>query len=95
MRKIPDKKIIGKINELFIKAKEESKTNPSMAKKHVALARKIAKRENFSLKKYRRHFCHKCNNYFIPGKNCIVRISKGKKSIKCLECNNFMRIKIF
>lgn len=94
MRKIPDKKIVKEIEKLFVKALQESKTNPQLSKKCVALARKMAKRENLSLKKYRRDFCHNCNSYFVPGRNCIIRISKGKKTIKCLECNAYLRIKI-
>jgi len=95
MRKIPDKKVIEEINELFVKARKESATRPLAARRYIVLARKIAKRNNFSLKNYRRLFCHKCNSYFVPGRNCKIRISKGKKSIKCLECGNYTRIKIF
>ncbi|MGB9708248.1 MAG: hypothetical protein ACPLXC_02915 [Candidatus Pacearchaeota archaeon] len=94
MRKVLDKKLIREIEELFIQAKINAGTHGETAKKLVAEARKKAKRANLSLKKYRRLFCHNCNSYFIPGKNCIFRISKGKKTIKCLECLNYMRIKL-
>ena len=91
MRKKPDKLVLDNIQKLFILAKKESKKRPKFAKKYITLARKIAKRSNISLKKYRKKFCHKCNAYFVPGKNCKIRIKKGKKSIKCLECGNYFR----
>lgn len=91
MRKIADKKIIEEINELFKKAKKEARKNPKVAKKLVALARKKAKRENFSLKKYNKFFCKKCNSFFVYGKNCLIRIKKGKLNIKCLDCGTYRR----
>ena len=91
MRKEPDKLVLNNINKLFILAKKESRKRPKLAKKYVALARKIAKRSNISLKKYKRKFCKKCNTYFVPGKNCKVRLSKGKISIKCFECGDYSR----
>ncbi len=91
MRKKPDKVILNNIKKLFAFAKKESKKRPWLAKRYVILARKMAKRNNISLKKYRRKFCHKCNAYFVPGKNCKIRLSKGKISIKCLECGNYAR----
>ncbi len=94
MRKIPSKEIIREIDALFERARKDARLMPKNARKIIALARKTAKRNNFSLKKYRRLFCHKCNSYFIPGKNCNVRFLKGKKVIKCLECGSFMRIKL-
>jgi len=91
MRKGADKLILYNIEKLFIFANKESKKRPKIAKKYVALARKLAKRNNISLKKYRRKFCKKCDTYFVPGKNCKIRLSKGKLSIKCLECGHYAR----
>ncbi len=91
MRKKPDKLILKNINKLFALAKKESKKRPRLSKRYIALARKIAKRSNISLKNYRRLFCHKCNAFFVPGKNCQIRISKGKVSIKCLGCKSYVR----
>jgi len=91
MRKNPDKSVLKEIDGLFDKAKSNSTS--SLSKKHVASARKLAKRNNISLKKYRRLFCHNCNSYF-NGKNNMVRIAKNKKSVKCLECGKNMRFRI-
>ena len=91
MRKKPDKIVLDNIKKLFVLAKKESKKRPKFAQRYVSLTRKMAKRSNISLKKYRRKFCHKCNIYFVPGKNCQVRLSKNKISIKCLECGHYAR----
>jgi len=91
MRKKQDKLVSDNIQKLFILAKKESKKRPELAKKYIILAKKMAKRSNISLKKYKKKFCHKCNSFFVPGKNCKIRIKKGKLSIKCLECGNYSR----
>ena len=90
MRKKPSAIIIEKINNLFKLAEEESKKRPEIAKKYIKQARKTAKRANLSLRKYRRLFCHKCNSYFTS-ENSHVRIKKGTKSVKCLECGSYQR----
>jgi ribonuclease P protein subunit RPR2 len=89
MRKKPGKLVLKEIDELFVKAKD----NPKISKRYVAMARKLAKRNNISLKRYRRLFCHNCNTFFT-GKNCIIRISNGNKSVKCLECGHYLRFKL-
>ncbi|MCX8193957.1 MAG: ribonuclease P [Candidatus Pacearchaeota archaeon] len=91
MRKTPDKKFIKEVDNFFKEAKIKARDNPEAAKKIVALARKRAKRENFSLKKYNKLFCKKCNSFFVAGKNCAVRIKKGKLNIKCFECGAYKR----
>ncbi len=91
MRKEQDKLILDNIQKLFIFAKKESKKRPRLARKYVSLARKLAKRNNISLKNYRKKFCRKCNTYFVPGKNYKARLSKGKISIKCLKCGAYSR----
>lgn len=93
MRKIPDKKILMEIEELFRKA-EDLKGRSEFARKCVLKARKLAKRNNISLKQYRRLFCKKCGSYFTS-ENSVLRIKKGIKTIKCLECGNYRRFKIF
>jgi len=90
MRKKPDSKTLREIAQLFKLAKE-NKNKAINARRYIARARKLAKRNNISLKNYRKIFCHKCNSYFILGKNCQIRLSKGKVSVKCLECGNHSR----
>lgn len=89
MRKQPDSKILKEIDQLFGNAKK----HPALAIKYVAKARKLAKRNNLSLKKYRKLFCRKCNSYFAS-KNSQIRIRKGMKSIKCLKCGAYRRFKL-
>ncbi|MEM4215006.1 MAG: hypothetical protein QW484_01435 [Candidatus Pacearchaeota archaeon] len=89
MRKIPDAKIVKEIDKLFINAKK-TRNKPKIARRYVAKARKLAKRNNFSLKKYRKLFCHKCNSFY-SSKNSQLRIKKGNIIIKCLECGNYAR----
>ncbi|MEM4152971.1 MAG: hypothetical protein QXK80_02565 [Candidatus Pacearchaeota archaeon] len=94
MRKIANKKVVDEIDKFFKEAKEKAENKPEVAKKLVALARKKAKRENFSLRKYNKLFCRKCNEFFIPGKTCHIRIKKGKLNIKCLNCGTYRRFVI-
>lgn len=91
MRKTPKKEISLMIEELFQKADEISKKDETIAAKIVKKARRIAKRNNYSLKNYKKRFCNKCNTYFVFGKNCSVRLSKGKVLLKCLKCGNVKR----
>lgn len=93
MRKKPAKKILTEIDDFFKLAKEESKQNPKIASQHVAKARKLAKRSNLSIKKYRKLFCKKCNSFFTS-ENSQIRIKKGMKTIKCLQCRAYRRFKI-
>ena len=91
MRKKPDESILKEIDKLFISAKENSRKKIEVSRKKIALARKIAKRSNISLKKYKKKFCHKCNTYFVQRENYKKRLSKRKISIKCLNCGNYSR----
>jgi RNase P subunit RPR2 len=89
MRKKPDEKILREINNLF----SEAKTNPEEAAQYIKKARELAKRNNLSLRSYRKLFCKKCNSYFTA-KNSITRIKKGIKSIKCLKCGSYRRFRV-
>ena len=95
MRKHTDLNVLKEIDNLFEKAKEKAKTDAKASKYCVNSARKKAKHANISLEKYRKLFCHKCSSFFIPGLNCRIRIMKDKKmikkSVKCLECENYHR----
>lgn len=88
MRKIPDKKIIKEIDELFARARKAK--SAELARRYVKKARKLGKRNNFSLKNYRRKFCHKCDSFYTPS-NSIIRIKKGRLIIKCVECGSHAR----
>ncbi|MFH7903690.1 MAG: ribonuclease P protein component 4 [Candidatus Aenigmatarchaeota archaeon] len=64
-----------------------------LARRYVELARKIALRANFRLKKLKRTFCKKCNIPLIFGLTARVRLNKYHKTINvtCLLCGNVKR----
>ena len=109
MRKKPSDKILKEIDDFFALAKRTEtkvsgapKTKGFRAKEskqqatascYVANARKLAKRNNLSLKPYRKLFCKKCSSFFTSD-NSQIRINKGIKSIKCLKCGAYRRFKI-
>ncbi|MEM1634294.1 MAG: ribonuclease P protein component 4 [Candidatus Aenigmatarchaeota archaeon] len=64
-----------------------------LARRYVELARKIALRANFRLKKLKRFFCKKCNIPLIFGLTARVRLNKHHKTINvtCLLCGNVKR----
>ena len=93
MRKKPDNRVLKDIDDLFAEAKNNANINPLLSKRQVSTARKMAKRNNLSLRKYRRLFCHKCNAYFT-GNNCQTRIKSNMKIMKCLECSHYNRYMI-
>lgn len=59
------------------------------ARRYVSLARRIGRRTQTPVKG---EFCKECNSRLIPGINCRVRITGGKKTITCLGCGNIKRI---
>ncbi len=52
---------------------------------------KKAMSQNIKLKELRKTFCGKC---FSPYKNPNIRIKRGKKSVRCENCDNISRWKI-
>ncbi len=70
-----------------------AKKNPNNTK-YIETAREIMKKQRKALpKELSDKFCKKCNIYFIPGKNCKVRISNKSVFIHCEKCNTLKRIK--
>lgn len=59
------------------------------ARRYVSLARRIGRRTQTSAKG---EYCKECNSYLIPGVNCRVRMTGGRRSITCLGCGNIKRI---
>ena len=83
-----------RIDNLFSQARERFETNPALAHRYVALARKIAIRFNIRLgRTYKRHFCRRCYHYLVPGANSRVRTNKKQKAliIKCIDCGHISR----
>ncbi|MEA3378747.1 MAG: ribonuclease P protein component 4 [Nanoarchaeota archaeon] len=91
MQRIADERI--KI--LFNQADSIFSTNPSLANRYVALARKIAMKANISIPRvFKRKFCKHCYKYLKHGINCRVRIKDGKVIYYCKSCKKYMRFPI-
>ncbi len=86
-----DKDLLRDIHRLFDMAEK----NPDMAKRYIRLAKKMAMRNTIKIPgELKRKFCPKCFSLF-SSKNSETRIKKGFRVIKCLECGNYKRVKIF
>jgi len=80
-----------RIQELF----EQAAVRPRLAKRYVALARKISARHRVRIPvELRRRFCKECNAFLVPGKNCTIRTRDQRVVIRCLECNGIKRIPV-
>ncbi len=62
--------------------------------KDVKKIKKLAMSHNIKLGEERKKFCKNCNNIFVLGKNCEIKINKKTKSIKCLNCDFINRWKL-
>lgn len=81
-----------RIDALFQEAKKSSTKNPSLAKRYITLARKIAMKVNLTLSKdQKRKFCKGCHSYFVPNKNLRIRLKNKKVIYTCLSCNKITR----
>lgn len=85
-----EKKVLKDIRNLFNLAKK----NPKLARRYIQLAKKMAMRCNVKMpKELKRKYCHKCLSLF-SSKNSRIRIKKGFRIIKCMECGNYSRTKL-
>jgi len=87
-----------RVRELFRLAKETFHEDPSLARRYVVIARKIAMGAKIRLpNEYRRQVCSHCKSFILPGVNCRVRIKQRREPhvvITCLNCGGQMRIRI-
>ena len=79
MKKFPKKEAEKQIKEFFKNLKGK---NPCEIKK----IKKLAMRHNIKLREKRKLFCKKCYTVFNTS-NSETRIKKGKKTIKCKNCD--------
>ncbi len=82
-----------RIDILFNLAEREAlKGNLQRANRYVHLARKIGMRYNVRVpKKYRMHYCRKCDSFLLPGVNAEYRLNNGKITVTCLNCGSIYR----
>ena len=83
-----------RIEILFRLAEREGlKGNFVRANRYASLAAKIGMRYNVRLPRdLKRRYCRKCHAFLVPGKNCRVRISRGKVTTTCGVCGDVRRI---
>lgn len=85
MKKTHSQKEVKKlINEFF-------KSIQSKKPKDIKKIKRLAMKHNIPLKEFRKKFCRKC---LSPYKNPVIRVKKGLKRIKCVECGYEARWKI-
>ena len=66
--------------------------NNARANRYAALAAKIGMRYNVRLpREFRRRYCRKCHAFLVPGKNCRVRVARGKVTTTCGVCGDVRR----
>ena len=89
------KEEIGEILRDIYRIFDTARKNTKLSKRYIRLAKKIAMRHNVKMpKELRKKYCRKCYSLFNSG-NSKIRIKKGFKTIKCMECNSYMRIKTY
>ncbi len=60
------------------KTLEKNSESKTLAKRYVALARKISSHYKVSIpKKLKYRICRNCGNFLIPGVNCSVRLASA------------------
>ena len=74
---------------------EENKENAARSARYVEHARAISAKQRVRLtQNQKRSFGRSCGAYFVPGKNLMVRISRGRVIYTCKECGRVYRIPI-
>jgi ribonuclease P protein subunit RPR2 len=85
-----------RVQILFHQAKLTYKTNPQLAQRYIATARKIAMAAQMRLPaRYKRQICKNCYALLVPGESSRVRIKPRREPhvvITCLKCGHQTRI---
>jgi ribonuclease P protein subunit RPR2 len=82
-------KVYKEVQRLFGLA-EKDPENP----RYIRTAREILEKHRKSVpKEFSARFCKKCNTFFVPGKNCTVRIKGGTTLLHCNICGALKRVK--
>ncbi len=82
-----------RIDVLFALA-EENKDNIALASRYVEIARSIAMKTKTRIKsEHKRKFCHNCHVFFVPSKNCRVRLNNNNIIYYCLNCKHYSKFR--
>jgi len=92
-RKAVRKKIASeRINELLTLA-DLSKDDEVLSTNSIKTAVAISRRHKIRIpQNYKRKYCKKCFNLFIPNTTVRIRTGKGNITITCLKCGHIKRI---
>jgi ribonuclease P protein subunit RPR2 len=84
-----------RIQILWEKSREVAGERPELAKKWMQQARNIAQRARIKLPRHMsRRLCKNCGAFFVPSKNCRVRMRQNREkhlAVTCLECGAIRR----
>src|SRR6476660_220745 len=87
--------LIERMQILIKNAISCAKTNPKLAERQAALAKRICTKYRIRMSyELRMHFCKKCKKFIVPGFTSRVRIGRSNiKSIRitCSFCNHTYR----
>jgi len=78
---------------LYKKALEIYPKDPNLARRYIYILWKIKLKSRLKLpKNLRNKFCKKCFTLWILGKTVSIRIRKGRRIYRCLNCGYIKRI---
>ncbi len=84
-----------RVDILLRLAKDAVRSDPSLSKRYVELAQRIAMRSGVRLGRQRKQFiCKNCKSLLIPGVNCRVRVRSEQGThvvVTCLGCGSSKR----
>lgn len=84
-----------RIELLYKFAFEAFRTNPSLAKRYVEIAKRIGMRCRVRVpRELKRCTCKGCGNLLIPGTSCRVRVRSDRGTVitvTCLSCGKLRR----
>ncbi|RME31431.1 ribonuclease P [Candidatus Woesearchaeota archaeon] len=62
-----------------------------LARRRVRNARRAAMKVQLRIPEHWHRYCRRCDNYLKQGVNCTIRIRKGIRIRRCLECGAVRR----
>lgn len=84
-----------RIEVLFEQARLAFAEFPDLSNRYVELARRIAMRQRIRIpRELRRHYCHHCYTYLVPGSNMRVRVHRGNVVVTCRTCRMNTRYRV-